>query len=75
MRIPEALVLRRIVGHSVAHSITAGRGLYDAHTDTYTGEFSIASMKRVIDKLNYEGVTFFKFQPIEAGKRRRVMLK
>ena len=74
-RIPEALVLRRIVGHSVAHSITAGRGLYDAHTDTYTGEFSIASMKRVIDKLNYEGVTFVKFQPIEPGKRRRVMLK
>jgi integrase len=72
-RIPEALVLRRIAGHSVAHSITSGRTQYDSHTDTYTGEFSIASMKKVVDKLNYEGVTFSRYQPIEPGKKRRVM--
>ena len=57
-RIPEALILRRLAGHSVAHSLTASRGNFDIHTDTYTGVFPIKSMKRVIDRLDYSGVEF-----------------
>ena len=71
-RIPEALVLRRIAGHSVAHALTAGRSQYDIHTDTYTGEFSIASMKRVIDRLDYPGVVFHKYQELDVGKKKRM---
>lgn len=70
---PESLVLRRIVGHSVASSLTDSRSS-DVHTDTYTGELSVSSMKRVIDKLEYPGVTFHKFVNVENGKRRKVML-
>ena len=70
---PESLVLRRIVGHSVASSLTDSRSS-DVHTDTYTGELSVSSMKRVIDKLEYQGVTFHKFVNVENGKRRKVML-
>ena len=67
------MVLRRIVGHSVASSLTDSRSS-DVHTDTYTGELSVSSMKRVIDKLEYQGVTFHKFVNVENGKRRKVML-
>lgn len=70
---PESLVLRRIVGHSVASSITDSRSS-DVHTDTYTGELSVSSMKRVIDKLQYPGVTFHKFVNVDETKRRKVML-
>ena len=70
-RIPESVILRRICGHSGAHVLTAGRNQNDVHTNTYTGAFSIASMKRVIDRLNYPGVHFFGYvEPIE-GKRKR----
>jgi len=71
---PEPIILRRMVGHSVAHAFTRGRG-EDIHLSTYTGAFSIKIMKRLIDKLDYEGVHFFKYKKIEEGKRRRVMLK
>ena len=70
-RIPEALILRRLAGHSVAHSLTSGRGQFDIHTDTYTGAFSIKSMKRVIDRLDYPGVEFYSYQvPNKLGKSR-----
>lgn len=70
-RIPEALILRRVAGHSVAHSLTSGRGHFDIHTDTYTGAFSIKSMKRVIDRLDYPGVEFFIYQrPNNVVKKR-----
>ncbi len=70
-RIPEALILRRLAGHSVAHSMTAGRGQFDVHTDTYTGAFSVKSMKRVIDRLEYSGVDFYPYRvPDESGKKR-----
>ena len=68
-RIPEALILRRLAGHSVAHSLTSGRGQFDIHTDTYTGAFSIKSMKRVIDRLNYQGVAFHSYQAPENSKK------
>lgn len=71
---PEPIILRRIVGHSISHEFTSGRG-EDVHLSTYTGAFSIKVMKRLIDKLDYEGVTFFKYKNIEEGKKRRVMLK
>ena len=71
-RIPEALILRRLAGHSVAHSMTAGRGQFDVHTDTYTGAFSIKSMKRVIDRLDYPGVEFFKYQVPADGVKKRI---
>ncbi len=65
-----ALILRRIVGHSEASIMTAGR-FNDVHTDTYTGAFSIAMMKKVMDLLDYPGVYFHPYvSPIE-GKRQR----
>lgn len=75
-RIPEALILRRLAGHSVAHSMTAGRGQFDVHTDTYTGAFSVKSMKRVIDRLEYPGVEFYPYQLTdESGKKRMKKVK
>jgi len=71
-RIPEALILRRLAGHSVAHSMTAGRGQFDVHTDTYTGAFSIKSMKRVIDRLEYPGVEFYPYQVPDDGVKKRM---
>jgi integrase len=71
-RIPESVVLRRLCGHSSAHVMTAGRSQYDVHTDTYTGAFSIESMKRVIDRLNYPGVEFHLYSPPVEGKRKRM---
>ena len=51
--------------------MTAGRGQFDVHTDTYTGAFSVKSMKRVIDRLEYPGVGFYPYQvPDESGKKR-----
>lgn len=66
-----ALILRRIVGHSELSFMTAGRS-NDIHTDTYTGALSIRSMKRVIDLLDYPGVHFWKYNPPEIGKRKRL---
>lgn len=74
-RIPEALILRRLAGHSVAHAMTAGRGQFDVHTDTYTGAFSVRSMKRVIDRLEYPGVEFYPFQIMKSHKRKRLLSK
>jgi hypothetical protein len=71
-RIPEALILRRLAGHSVAHSLTSGRGQFDIHTDTYTGAFSIKSMKRVIDRLHYPGVVFHPYISPDDAKRQRM---
>ena len=71
-RIPEALILRRLAGHSVAHSLTSGRGQFDIHTDTYTGAFSIKSMKRVIDRLDYPGVVFHQYVNPNDAKRQRM---
>ena len=71
-RIPEALILRRLAGHSVAHSMTAGRGQFDVHTDTYTGAFSIKSMKRVIDRLDYPVVEFYPYQMPDDGAKKRM---
>lgn len=71
-RIPEALILRRLAGHSVAHSLTSGRGQFDIHTDTYTGAFSIRSMKRVIDRLDYPGVVFHGYISPDDAKRQRM---
>ena len=71
-RVPEALILRRLAGHSVAHSMTAGRGQFDVHTDTYTGAFSIKSMKRVIDRLDYPGVEFHPYQMPDDGVKKRM---
>ena len=70
-RIPESVILRRICGHSGVHVLTAGRNQNDVHTNTYTGAFSIASMKRVIDRLNYPGVHFFDYVEPVVGKRKR----
>lgn len=72
-RIPEALILRRLAGHSVAHSMTAGRGQFDVHTDTYTGAFSIKSMKRVIDRLDYPGVEFYPYRAPDDGVKKRMI--
>uniref|UniRef100_UPI0015542BF4 hypothetical protein n=1 Tax=Comamonas thiooxydans TaxID=363952 RepID=UPI0015542BF4 len=72
-RIPEALILRRLAGHSVAHSMTAGRGQFDVHTDTYTGAFSIKSMKRVIDRLEYPGVEFYPYRAPDDGVKKRMI--
>lgn len=74
-RIPEALILRRLAGHSVAHAMTAGRGQFDVHTDTYTGAFSVRSMKRVIDRLDYSGVDFFPYQSCDGARRKRISKK
>ena len=74
-RIPEALILRRLAGHSVAHSMTAGRGQFDVHTDTYTGAFSIKSMKRVIDRLEYPGVEFYPYRVPDDGLKKRMSEK
>lgn len=74
-RFPEAVILRRMSGHSVAHSLTSGRGKYDAHTDTYMGDFSMESMARVINRLEYSGVEFTSYIPIVEGKKRRVAPK
>lgn len=71
-RIPESVILRRLCGHSGAHALTAGRSQYDVHTDTYTGAFSIASMKKVIDRLNYPGVSYFSYIKPTDGKRKRM---
>ena len=71
-RIPEALILRRLAGHSVAHSLTSGRGQFDIHTDTYTGAFSIKSMKRVIDCLGYPGVEFHQYKNPSYSKKKRM---
>jgi integrase len=71
-RIPEALILRRLAGHSVAHAMTAGRGQFDVHTDTYTGAFSVRSMKRVIDRLDYPGLNFFAYKAASSGRRKRM---
>lgn len=71
-RIPEALILRRLAGHSIAHSLTSGRGQFDIHTDTYTGAFSIKSMKRVIDRLEYLGVEFHPYINPNGAKRQRM---
>lgn len=70
-RIPESVILRRICGHSGAHVLTAGRNQNDVHTNTYTGAFSIASMKRVIDRLDFPGVHFFGYTEPIVGKRKR----
>ena len=70
-RLPEAVILRRICGHAVSHALTAGRS-DDVHTDTYTGAFTVASMKRVIDKLDYPGVNFFPYIAPTEGKRSRM---
>lgn len=75
-RFPEAVILRRMSGHSVAHSLTSGRGKYDAHTDTYMGEFSMESMARVINRLKYSGVEFTPYIPmVDSKKKRRVAPK
>lgn len=74
-RFPEAVILRRMSGHSVAHSLTSGRGKYDAHTDTYMGNFSMESMARVINRLEYSGVEFTPYIPMVEGKKRRVAPK
>lgn len=66
-----ALILRRMVGHSVASALTAGRS-DDVHTNTYTGALTIKSMKRVIDLLNYPGVIFHKYQTPDEAKRQRM---
>ena len=66
-----ALILRRMVGHSVASALTAGRS-DDVHTNTYTGALTIRSMKRVIDLLNYPDVVFHKYQAPDDGKRQRM---
>lgn len=66
-----ALILRRMVGHSVASALTAGR-TDDVHTNTYTGALTIKSMKRVIDLLNYPGVIFHKYQTPDEAKRQRM---
>lgn len=65
-----ALILRRIVGHSEASIMTAGRH-NDVHTDTYTGAFSIAIMKKVMDLLDYPGVYFHPYVSPTEGKRQR----
>ena len=65
------MVLRRLAGHSVAHSMTAGRGQFDVHTDTYTGAFSIKSMKRVIDRLDYPGVELYPYRAPDDGVKKR----
>lgn len=72
-RFPEAVILRRMSGHSVSHSLTSGRGKYDAHTDTYMGDFSMESMGRVINRLEYSGVEFTPYIPMVDGKKKRRM--
>lgn len=66
-----ALILRRMVGHSVASALTAGRS-DDVHTNTYTGALTIKSMKRVIDLLKYPDVVFHKYQAPDDAKRQRM---
>jgi integrase len=66
-----ALILRRMVGHSVASALTAGRS-DDVHTNTYTGALTIRSMKRVIDLLNYPNVVFHKYKAPDDAKRQRM---
>lgn len=66
-----ALILRRMVGHSVASALTAGRS-DDVHTNTYTGALTISSMKRVIDLLKYPGVIFYRYQAPDDAKRQRM---
>lgn len=66
-----ALILRRMVGHSVASALTAGRS-DDVHTNTYTGALTIRSMKRVIDLLEYPGVAFHRYQAPDDAKRQRM---
>lgn len=66
-----ALILRRMVGHSVASALTAGRS-DDVHTNTYTGALTISSMKRVIDLLEYPGVAFHRYQAPDDAKRQRM---
>lgn len=65
-----ALIMRRMVGHSEASIMTAGRH-NDVHTDTYTGAFSIAMMKKVMDLLDYPGVYFHPYVSPTEGKRQR----
>ena len=74
-RFPEAVILRRIAGHAVAHNLTAGRGKYDAHTDTYMGQFSMESMARVMNRLEYPNVQFTPYIPLVLGKKRRAKPK
>jgi integrase len=74
-RFPEAVILRRIAGHAVAHTLTAGRGKYDAHTDTYMGQFSMESMARVMNRLEYPNVQFTPYIPLVLGKKRRAKPK
>lgn len=55
--------------------MTAGRGQYDVHTDAYTGAFSVRSMKRVIDRLEYPGVDFYPYQAPDGAKKKRMKKK
>ena len=74
-RIPEALMLRRLAGHSDAHALTADRSNFDVLTDIYTGECSIKSLKKVIYRLHYSNVVLFKYEHAENCKKRRVAMK
>lgn len=72
---PEGLILRQMVGHSVASSFTRSMGKSDVHIGTYMGEISMESRERLLNRLDLQNIPLPKYKDIKPGQRVRYVNK
>lgn len=68
---PEGLVLRQMVGHSIASSFTRSMGKSDIHINTYMGQISNESRERLLYRLDYSNIPIAPYKDIRPGQRKR----
>ncbi len=69
---PEGLVLRQIVGHSIASEFT--RKMHrgdDVHIGVYTGEMPYEVKERLVLRLDFPGIRFTPYKQPPEGQRKR----
>lgn len=67
---PEGYVLRRMAGHSSRSPFTSHRAKADVHEATYMKSYTAEVTQRVLERLQFPGVDFTPYQPVERGSRR-----
>lgn len=61
---PTGLMLKRMVGHSIASTLAGAKSRGSTHTDVYVGEFEPKLMLELISKLDLNIVQFTKYERI-----------
>lgn len=68
---PEGLVLRQMVGHSIASGFTRSTGKSDVHISTYMGEVSMEARVRLLNRLDMTRFPIAKYKDVKPGQRIR----